>query len=55
MSKSTKVVIPVDVAEAVGLTRSEFAKLPAGAKIYYARLVYSEQSKSGKIVPFKHK
>lgn len=55
MSKSTKVIIPVDVAKANGFSKSEFAKLPAGAKIYYARLVYSEQIKSNKIIPFKCK
>lgn len=55
MSKSTKVIIPVDVAKVNGFTRSEFTKLPAGTKIYYARLIYSEQIKSNKIILFKRK
>lgn len=55
MSKSTKVIIPIDVAKANGFSKSDFAKLPAGTKMFYAKLVYSEQIKSNKIIHFKRK
>lgn len=54
MSKK-QFVVPVDVAKAIGFSRSDFAKLPAGTKMFYAKLVYSEQIKSNKIIPFKRK